>query len=64
MTQELEIITWIVGQIVVAAAIWGAIRADIRGMHQRLDDLKEAVDHAHARLDNHLEMRRRSTDSC
>lgn len=58
-----ETLQWIVGQIVVAAAIWGSIRADIKGMHQRMDDIKDSVDKAHTRLDIHFQnMRRRKDD--
>lgn len=64
MNQELEIISWIIGQIVVAAAIWGAIRADIKGIHDRLNDFKTSLDSAHQRLDAHLDMRRRKDDPC
>jgi len=50
-----EIIMWIVGQIVVAAAIWGGIRADIKAMHSRIDHIQTVADEAHRRIDNHLE---------
>ena len=46
---------FIIGQIISAAAIWGAIRADIRNMHLRIDDIKKATDDAHQRIDRHLE---------
>jgi len=31
----------VVSQLVAAAAIWGGIRADIKGMHVRLSSLEE-----------------------
>lgn len=50
-----EILLWIVGQCVVAAAIWGGIRADIRGIHNRLDANETRIARLHERLDRHLE---------
>ena len=48
-------ILFLLGQIITGAAIWGAIRADIRNIHKRLDDFKTSIDDAHHRLDRHLE---------
>ena len=42
-----DIIMWIFGQLVVAAAIWGGIRADIKSFHARLDRVE-------SRLDTHI----------
>ena len=53
-----SIVIFLVGQLVTGAAIWGAIRADIRNMHARIDDIKARTDHAHARMDRHLETRK------
>jgi hypothetical protein len=50
-----EIIVWFLGQVVVAAAIWGGIRADIKGMHERLDRMEKRTDDAHRRIDEHLQ---------
>ena len=52
-----SIVIFLVGQIITGAAIWGAIRADIRNMHRRIDDIKQNADHAHARVDRLLETR-------
>lgn len=52
-----NVILWVFGQIVTGAAIWGAIRADIRNMHRRIDEIKQSADHAHMRMDRHLEVR-------
>lgn len=49
-----SIIVWIIGQIVVAAAIWGGIRADLRGLHERVKLAKESADKAHERIDSIL----------
>lgn len=43
-----SVLMWIAGQIIVAAAIWGGIRADISNMHKRIDRFE-------ARLDNHID---------
>lgn len=50
-----DIVQWLVGQIIVAAAIWGGLRADIKSIHSRLDHLERTANDAHSRLDNHLE---------
>ena len=50
-----NVLLFILGQVVTGAAIWGAIRADIRNMHVRIDDIKKVADEAHQRLDRHLE---------
>ena len=55
-----QMFMWLFGQIVVAAAIWGGIRADVKSIHARLDSLSSAVDSAHKRLDMHLENGRRT----
>lgn len=55
-----DLIGTIVGQIFVAGAIYGAIRSDLRNIHERLRDLREAVTHAHARIDS--QMLRRAED--
>ena len=55
MNAGLEIVTFIIGQIVVAAAIWGSIRSDIKNIHERMNELKRSIDQAHSRLDHHIE---------
>ena len=50
-----NVMLFLVGQLITSAAIWGAIRADIRAMHQRLDDIKKTADEAHQRMDRHIE---------
>lgn len=52
-----EILVWVAGQFITAAAIWGGIRADIKNLHSRVDGVEIAVRNAHIRLDNHLERR-------
>jgi hypothetical protein len=48
---------WLAGQIIVGAAIWGGIRADIRAMHSRFDHLEKSSTEAHSRIDRILERR-------
>lgn len=50
-----NLIAWIVGQIVVAAAIWGGIRADIRSIHSRVERVEKTASDAHERLDRHID---------
>ena len=50
-----NILLFIFGQIITGAAIWGAIRADIRNMHARIDRIEKIGDEAHQRIDRHLE---------
>lgn len=50
-----DVIQWLVGQVIVAAAIWGGVRADISNIHSRLDHIEKAANDAHSRIDNHLE---------
>lgn len=49
-----EVIVFLIGQVVVAAAIWGGIRADVKSIHERLDEVKRIADRAHARLDDFI----------
>jgi hypothetical protein len=57
LVSESQIIIWIIGQIVVGAAIYGGIRADIRGMHLRLEHSEKSLSDAHERIDRMLERR-------
>ena len=50
-----QIALFFLGQFIVAAAIWGGIRADLKAMHERLNNVQKIADDAHARLDRHLE---------
>jgi len=45
----------IASTLIVAGAIYGGIRADIRSMHERISSAAESAAAAHARLDAHLE---------
>ena len=55
---EPDTLYWIAAQLIAAAAIWGGIRADIRAMHARIQDVERTADRAHVRIDDM--MRRRS----
>ena len=52
---DLNILTWIAGQLIVAAAIYGGIRADIRSIHQRIEHTEKSLVEAHSRIDRLLE---------
>lgn len=52
---EINIWMWIAGQLIAGAAIWGGIRADIRGMHIRLEHAEKSAVEAHNRIDRLLE---------
>ncbi|CAB4172717.1 hypothetical protein UFOVP1470_30 [uncultured Caudovirales phage] len=54
---ESQILIWLVGQVIVGAAIWGGIRADIRGMHLRMEHAEKSTAEAHQRIDKILERR-------
>lgn len=50
-----NILLFVAGQLVTGAAIWGAIRADIRNMITRIERVEKAADDAHHRIDRILE---------
>ena len=50
-----DLIIWLVSQAVVAAAIYGGIRADIKNIHKRLDFSDKSTNHAHDRIDEILQ---------
>jgi len=47
-----EWLLWVVGQIVVAAAIWGGIRSDIKSLHSKIAGVEKMADKAHERIDD------------
>lgn len=53
-----ELLIWVIGQIVVGAAIYGGIRADIKSIHKDIDHLDKSVADAHNRINRILEQRR------
>lgn len=55
MGNGIDVWMWVAGQIIVGAAIWGGIRADIRGMHMRIEHAEKAATEAHNRIDRLLE---------
>lgn len=50
----LVVLLWFAGQLIVGAAIWGAIRTDIKGIHRRLGDLHDEQKNQAERMDNLL----------
>ena len=46
-----DVVLFIVGQLIVAAAIWGGIRAELRHMHTNHREQKESLKDAHTRID-------------
>lgn len=42
------------GMLVTGGMAWGAIRADLKAIHERIVDLKDSAKEAHKRLDDHL----------
>lgn len=48
---ETQIFLWLTGQVIVGAAIWGGIRADIRGMHIRMDSAEKSMAETRQRVD-------------
>lgn len=50
----LEWIYSLAGQLVVAGAIYGGIRADVRNLHEAVKEAKETGKEAHQRIDSLL----------
>lgn len=46
-----DVLRELVVPLLTAAATWGAIRADLRNLHQQVRDLREDVGTAHERID-------------
>lgn len=55
---SIDAITQIVMMILAAGAIYGAIRQDIKNIHQMISDNKESTNDAHRRIDSLLLERR------
>lgn len=53
-TNGTEWLTWLISQALVAAAIWGGIRSDIRSLHEKSAAAQAAADKAHSRIDDML----------
>jgi hypothetical protein len=53
---------WLLGQIAICAALWGAIRADIRAMHRELREQSKRMDRQETRaLDGYSRLDTRIT---
>ena len=55
-----DTIIQIISLLFTAGAVYGAIRSDIKNIHERLSDIKSSADDAHKRLDAILMEERRS----
>ena len=47
-----QLILWVVGQLVVGAAIWGGIRQDLKNLHARVSEIRESLNEVHRRIDD------------
>lgn len=45
----------IAGYLVAGGMAYGAIRQDLQHLHEKSKDLKASAEHAHRRLDDHIE---------
>lgn len=54
MTIDTTVLMWAVGQVVVAAAIWGGIKAEIKSLHAQVATAQKTADEAHHRIDTYL----------
>lgn len=43
------------GYLIVGGMSYGALRADLKGLHTRLEDIKRSASRAHERIDSHIE---------
>jgi len=48
----MDILGQIIALILAAAVTYGAIRQDIKNIHQNISDLRESVNEAHKRIDS------------
>lgn len=55
MQPLLDYLPQIVPMLVTAGAIYGGIRADMRGLREGVKKAQDSADKAHTRLDSHLE---------
>ena len=49
-----QLLVSLVTLAVGAGAIYGAIRADLKRLHERTNDISQSVQHAHRRIDDIL----------
>ena len=50
-----SLVVQVVGYILLAGAIYGGIKADLRNMHAQIEVALKSATRAHERIDNHLE---------
>ena len=58
MEPSSDILMWLAGHLIVGAAIWGGIKADIKHMHERINENKARTEEAHRRIDQMLTSRK------
>jgi hypothetical protein len=61
MTFVEQLVIFLIGQIVLSASIWGAIRGDIKALHENdknhengIKEAKEIAGRAHVRIDSYI----------
>ena len=52
---DTNLLIWLGSQLALCAAVYGGIRADIKNMHLRLNEVRDSADHAHERIDRLLQ---------
>lgn len=50
-----DLISQLLYALIGAGAVYGGIRADLRGMHERILTAEKSAGRAHERIDTHLE---------
>jgi len=50
----LQLLIFVLGQIVVGAAIWGGIRADLKNIHASIKGVHARIDRVEVRVDTHI----------
>lgn len=51
---DTNLLIWLGSQLALCAAVYGGIRADIKNMHLRLNEIHDSANHAHERIDRML----------
>ena len=51
---NIDVLVWLFGQVVIAAAVFGGIRMDLKNIHNSIAKLDNDVNDAHKRIDGIL----------
>jgi len=51
---NIDVLVWLFGQVVIAAAVFGGIRMDLKNIHRSIAKLDNDVNDAHKRIDGIL----------